>query len=349
MINPNLITQVYRTHEKEITAPIDLCDAEGRLLRDSVGWSRHPLIRCNVKGHPLRKKKWNYWCITSSDCLFSVTISNIDYAGVMFVYMLDLHTLDFYEKTELVPFAVGCGMPEEVNASVHFGGKKLQINFDYESGITAIRVKCDDFGGKALKADLRISCPDGHETLNVVVPWSDQRFQFTSKQNCLPARGTLHWGEREYVFQEADAFACLDFGRGVWRYKSKWNWGSASGLKDGRTVGITFGGQWTDGTGVTENGIVVAGKLYKIGEDIVWTYDRKDYMKPWQLRTAETDRVNLEFVPIYERIAKTKAVIIDSEVHQMIGHYSGYVITDEGEKIEIESMLGWAEDHQARW
>jgi hypothetical protein len=42
-------------------------------------------------------------------------------------------------------------------------------------------------------------------------------------------------------------------------------------------------------------------------------------------------------------------LIIDSEVHQIFGRYSGYVISDDGEKIFIDGLMGFAEDHQARW
>lgn len=78
--------------EKEIAQQINLCDDKGRLNKESVGWSRNTLYDCNLKGRWLRKKKWNYWCIISPECLFSVTISNADYAGMVFAYFLDLKT-----------------------------------------------------------------------------------------------------------------------------------------------------------------------------------------------------------------------------------------------------------------
>jgi len=41
--------------------------------------------------------------------------------------------------------------------------------------------------------------------------------------------------------------------------------------------------------------------------------------------------------------------IVDIEVHQIFGRYSGYVISDSGEKIELNDLVGFAEDHKARW
>ena len=41
--------------------------------------------------------------------------------------------------------------------------------------------------------------------------------------------------------------------------------------------------------------------------------------------------------------------VIQSEVHQMFGKYNGFVVTDEGKKLEIIDLVGWAEEHKAKW
>ena len=93
------LTKQSKYIEKEILEPVDLCTSTGELNSDSIGWSRKELFNCNLSGRWLRKKKWNYWCTTSDDCLFSVTISNLDYAGMAFIYFLDFKTQKFIEKT----------------------------------------------------------------------------------------------------------------------------------------------------------------------------------------------------------------------------------------------------------
>ena len=47
-----------------------------------VGWSRTPLHRCNLSAHPLRKKRWDYWCVTSATHLLSLTYTDLDYVGL---------------------------------------------------------------------------------------------------------------------------------------------------------------------------------------------------------------------------------------------------------------------------
>src|SRR5690606_24660861 len=105
---------------QEITNHVSLSLPNGKLNKESIGWSRKPIIHCNVKGSILRKKKWNYWCVTTPEVLFSATISHIDYAAVMFVYILDLKTLRFNEKTMLVPFGRSVTMPEGVHEPVSY-------------------------------------------------------------------------------------------------------------------------------------------------------------------------------------------------------------------------------------
>jgi hypothetical protein len=33
----------------------------------------------------------------------------------------------------------------------------------------------------------------------------------------------------------------------------------------------------------------------------------------------------------------------------MFGRYTGSVISDVGESVEIDGLIGWAEEHHARW
>jgi hypothetical protein len=285
----------------------------------------------------------------SKDCLFSATVSNIDYAGMVFTYFLDFKNKSFTEKTTTVPFGKGCQMPDKVDSTVEYRDGNSSILFLHRTGYTHIKVNYADFNGKPLEANIKVVYPNGHETLNVVVPWSDKKFQFTSKHECLPAEGTLQLGSETYTFSLEDSFACLDFGRGIWPYKVGWNWANASGVSDGKHIGLNFGARWTDGTGMTENGFVVDGKLTKLSEDVEFEYDKKDLMKPWHMRTAVTDRVDLEFTPFYERIASTNLLLIKSEVHQMVGHFSGTIRTEDGSVIRLENLPGCSEDHLGKW
>lgn len=331
--------------EREIGSPVRLCRPDGSLDPAAVGWSRRPLHDCALPGGWLRRKRWNYWAVTTADRLFAVAVSDLDYAGVVFAYLYDGATAVFRERTVVTPFGRGCRLPDVVDAPVAFAHPRLRVGFDATAGGLDLRV--DEPSGFA--AVLRVDRPPAHETLNVVVPWDARRFQFTSKQTALPARGTVRLDGRTYEFPAGASWATLDFGRGRWPRHVRWNWGAASGRAGGHTVGLTLGGQWTRGTPCTENALCVDGRLTKISEELAWDYDGAAFRTPWRVRTPASDGIDLTFTPGYERIASTNVVVVRSEVHQCFGRWAGTVRAADGLRLVVDDLFGWAEDHVARW
>uniref|UniRef100_UPI0038B30C86 DUF2804 family protein n=1 Tax=Agromyces flavus TaxID=589382 RepID=UPI0038B30C86 len=104
-------------------------------------------------------------------------------------------------------------------------------------------------------------------------------------------------------------------------------------------------GKWTDGTGSTENAIVVDGRLRKVGEELDWVYDRSDWLSPWTIRGASAE---LRFEPFWDRVSSTELLVFGSHGHQCFGHYSGWVEAG-GERIGVDGLLGWAEEIRNRW
>jgi hypothetical protein len=334
--------------ENELTSPIDLCLPNGRLNPTAVGWSRHPLHRCNLNGRWPRKKRWNYWAMTTENHLFSATISHLDYAGLVFVYFADFATGQFSEVTRLLPLGQGCQLDNVVAADASYTGRGLQVAMRQTKGGVSLTVEVADFEGRPLTAQFTITTPPEHETLNVVVPWNARTFQFTSKQNCLPSEGLVTIGDQRTVFSGTQSFACLDFGRGIWPRHCRWNWGSASGRQNGHLLGLNLGGQWTENTGSTENGICLDGRLHKYSTELTWQYDKHNFMHPWRI-TDPYGRLDLTFTPFLERVATSNVWLVNSEVHQLFGRYSGHVTTTEGEDLPVRDLVGWAEDHVALW
>ena len=343
-----MMTTPLTQKEPELTAPTLLCGPDGHLNRRAIGWSRRPLHTCNLPPSLARKKKWNYWAVTSSDLLFSATIADVEGLQLGGAYLFDRRTRLHIEKTVILPPNT-ITIPETTSGDLTIKHPDMRVSLADEGSGTRIQVEAGDFDGRRLQADIVVQRPEGHETLNVVIPWSDVQFQYTSKQNTLPASGFVLLGDERREFAPP-SFGCLDYGRGVWPEHTVWNWGGASGVQNGHTVGLNLGGQWTDGTGMTENGICIDGRLTKISEDLVFEYDRAELMKPWRIRTAATDRIGLTFEPEFERISENGTP--DSffmSTHQMFGRYSGRITPDKGEPFALHDLFGWIEDVEARW
>ena len=330
---------------------MNLCRDDGRLDPAAVGWSRQPLHRCNLSGRWGRKKRWDYWCVTTREHMLSLTYANIDYAGLASAVFLDFASQRWLERTVVLPAAVGFCQPDTVAGhDIELNRFGLQLAIRESARSTHLQARFEAGSGELIDADVRIARPEGHETLSVVVPWSDRQFQFTSKHNTRPAAGTVTVDGRVRHFgPDNDAFGCLDYGRGVWPYRTSWNWGSASGTREGRAIGLQLGGKWTDGTGATENALCIDGRLSKIGEDLRWSYDATDFARPWRITTPASDRVALEFTPFYEKPVRGNALVLGGELHLCFGHYNGSIIDDAGERHRVDELLGWAEEVRVRW
>ncbi|MFG2632218.1 DUF2804 domain-containing protein [Streptomyces sp. NPDC048473] len=353
------------THEREITEPVDLCLPDGRLNPAARGWSRQPLHRANLRGWG-RTKRWEYWCVTTPTHLVALTVSDLDFLALNTVYVLEYGAGGReFERTAIVPGGRGVHLPETIagtagSPAVAVGpqrptGGKVRIEIREENGGTRLRARCltpSSSPGDAketVEADLFASAPTGHETLSVVVPWSERHFQYTSKHTARPASGTVRIGDRILEFGE-DAWAVLDHGRGRWPRSVDWNWGAASGRTGGHTVGLQFGGRWTRGTGATENALCVDGRLTKIGEELEWHWSPTDFMAPWTITSAGgRPLVDLTFTPFHNRSTRTDAGLIANRTDQCFGHYTGLIRDDEGHEIAVDRLLGWAEDVHMRW
>lgn len=325
----------------EITAAVDLCRPDGRLNPAAVGWSRRPLTRANLRGRG-RTKRWEYWAVTDGDLVVAVTVSDLDYAALHSLYVLDRDGAETV-RGALVPFA-RVGFSETCGTDpVHVRTRDLAIDITPDVGSVSITARAS-----GVDVDLRVARPHGHESLGVVVPWSDRQFQYTVKENTLPASGSVRLGDRTLEFGPG-AWASVDHGRGRWPYAITWNWGAGSGVVDGRVVGVQVGGSWTDGTGSTENAVCVDGRIHYIPDDLTWEYSDVDWMAPWHIHDPLGGRVDLSFSPRHVRADRTNLGILANDTHQAFGTWAGWMTTDSGERVRCDGITGWVEEVRNRW
>jgi hypothetical protein len=335
----------------------ELLTPEGRLAQ--VGWSRQPLLDCNLEAahfyslrlfQGFRIKRWDYYAVFTPRRFFSATIANLGYAGNIFVYEMDLETGELHEEGLVIPFGYGTQLPRNsTEGTSHFKNQKVSLDFHVYATQRRLSVSWPEFqGGRGIQAEINLICPPGYESMTIVIPIANKRFYYNRKINCLPAEGSIKYGDNIEILNPTTSIGSLDWGRGVWEYQSYWNWASSSGfLSDGRTFGLNLGCGFGDLSKAGENALIIENRLHKL-DQVKFDYTTGDYMKPWKFGDSG-GRLDLTFTPIKERIAKTKLGIIDSEVHQMFGRYSGKAVTDNGEVIYLKDLFGFAEEHHARW
>jgi len=338
------VTQPQIT-ETEITEQVDLVRPDGRLNPEAVGWTRRQLHNTDRIGRGRyargRNKRWEYWNVITPSHILAMTISDIDYAGVHEVWLLDRERGEAFGVNAISPLARRTTLPGTLGrgpARAHAGDLAIAVDeLDDGTRLRAITPR--------VRFDVVAQRPEGHEAMGVVVPWSERLFQYTVKDVARPARGRLWIDGVRHEIPEG-SWAVLDHGRGRWPYRVTWNWGAASGHSDGHTVGVQIGAKWTTGTGSTENAVVVDGVVHKISEELTWEYDTADWLRPWRMHGRHAD---LTFTPFYDKASATSLGVISTRGHQCFGHYNGWMLDSAGRRVQVRDLTGWAEEVTQRW
>lgn len=337
------------THENEIVDAVDLCTPDGSRLNPAAkGWSRRPLHRANLDGCFGQNKRWDYWAILAGDFAISSVFSNVDRIAISDVYWVDLVSGEqggrFIAQrgdSDIDPPELPGTTPLRVS---QHGLDLAIVDDDIGTRLTATWTERD---GRAASLDVMVELPAGHESLNVVIPWSDELFNFTSKHQARPARGELVVGDRRVAIGD-DAWGVLDVGRGRWPAEIAWNWGGGAGRVGEHVLGLQIGAKWTDGTSYTENGLIVDGRLSKIGRELQWDYDWDNAMQPWHVRDPG-GQIDITLTPRFDKHSKVDGHKRGSETHQVFGTWAGRVHTDDGVELEFEGLQGFAEEARQRW
>ncbi|MDE3065586.1 MAG: DUF2804 family protein, partial [Acidobacteriota bacterium] len=177
------------THERELTAPVDLAGADGlRPNPDGLGWSRRPLHRDNLAPFNGRNKRWDYWAILAGERLCSVTVADLDLFVLADVWWADLAS----------GATGGQGVIVAPSDAPTFGAHPVVVeqgefclSLAEEAARTTLSARWSDEGAARGALEISVARPVDLESLNVVIPWNDELFNFTSKQWCRPAEGSL--------------------------------------------------------------------------------------------------------------------------------------------------------------
>ncbi|MBR4080396.1 MAG: DUF2804 domain-containing protein [Clostridia bacterium] len=335
----------------------------GRLLNDKggleqAGWATS-LVRTydrnDIRAPWYRIKEWDYYLIACDRYAVALTIADNSYMGLDSVSLLDFET-GFQQTTSPMRILTRgyTRLPStSVKGDVSVKGKGYTISFENDGTTRHLTAHMDNFlDGKPIDIDITLTgVPQDSMVIATPFPDAPQAFYYNQKINCLIADGVCRFDGREYVFDPAEATAVLDWGRGVWTYKNTWDWGSGSGHVDGKLVGFNLGYGFGDTSAATENMLFVDGVAHKLGEvtfHIPQKDGKDDFMSPWII--DDTDgRVNLTFTPIMDRASCTSVVVIESDQHQVFGHFDGYFIDDNGEKITLTHFLAFAEKVANKW
>ena len=341
--------------QHEITRPRPLLDAKGNIAEPGFARRLLPVYsRKAVKASPLRIKEWDYYLINDGRCALALTVADNGYMGLDSVSFIDFENLWQQTVSPMCVLPLGRrGLPESsLTGDVNVSGRGCSISFRHIIGGRKLSFELKSFsGGMPISGELVLT-NEPEESMVICTPFRKQaHFYYNQKINCMRASGEVSVRGRGYTFSPDTAFAVLDWGRGVWTYSNTWYWGSASGEVEGVPFGFNIGYGFGDTSAATENALIYDGRLHKLSR-VSFNIPRGaggfDYMAPWTF-TSDDNRFDMDFRPVLDRSANMDAKLLKSEQHQVFGLFTGTAVLDNGVRLKIRDLPGFAERVVNKW
>lgn len=337
--------------QHEITQNGPLLNANGTLREP--GWARSLLLdyrRADVKAGKLRIKEWDYYIITNDSFGVALTIADNSYMGLISASVLEFEKPWEQTTTVLTAFPMGkYGLPETSSAGdTLYGDKRVQMAFRVQLGERRLSCRFARFLGEdALELELTLAQPP-MDSMVIATPFDAPRaFYYNQKINCMPASGVMTLGSRRFEFAPETSFGTLDWGRGVWTYDNTWYWGNGNGIVNGKPFGFNIGYGFGNTSAASENLLLYGGVAHKLSR-VQFNIPEESFLKPWTF-SSDDGRFEMDFVPVIDRAARTNALIIESDQHQVFGRFTGRAVLDDGTALELKDFLGFAEKVRNRY
>lgn len=351
----------------EIKEVNDLLNENGHL--QNPGYSKQMLQKYNrsqIKASKFKIKEWDYYLIHNKKYAIALTVADNSYMGMLSASVINFETPIEKTTSVITLFPMGklnmnlethtkTNMPNSSKTGdVIFKNKRCDFRFFHDGNNRHLYCKFLKFDKeKDLDVDL-ILTNEPKESIVIATPFNKNKkaFYYNQKIVGFNAYGEVTYGDEKIKFKKDDSFALLDWGRGVWTYKNTWYWGSGMTQINGKPFGFNIGYGFGDNSYATENSLFYNGAMHKLEHvnfNIPKTSDGKDdFLKDWSF-TSNNKRFEMTFKPIINRKSDTNLLVLRSNQNQIFGYFNGYVILDDGTKLEVKNMLGFAEKVFNKW
>jgi hypothetical protein len=344
--------------QHKITQPSKLLNKQGELIQ--TGYATTLILdynRQDVRARRLRLKEWDYYLIYNDDYGIAITVGKTVVFGLISVTFIDFKNKTEHTKSKIsfVPFGQLAMPKSSETGTIFYKDKNVYVSIKSEVGKRILKVKMKNFyDGSDLLVYLKLN-QESKETMVVANPFKEdpKAFYYNQKIIGMKALGKILFNNKTHFIKPMDsAFGLLDWGRGVWPYKSNWYWSAAQGIIDDKKFGFNLGyGSW-DTSAANENMLFYDNKAYKLN-DVLFIIPKKsnneyDYMKPWII-TSSDQHIELVFIPLLNRRANVSAGIVSSNQNQVFGFFTGRAIIDEQNVLPIRDLFGFAETVENHW
>lgn len=303
--------------------------------------------RSRVVAAPWRLKEWDFYQISDDKLCLQLVIGHVSYAGNCNIALFDHEKgTRIFERGVTIPLPFrSMHMPENAHADslLSFSHGGAELSFETKDGVRHLTASCEGFSADVL---LRPTIP---QSVTVCTPFERRNeFYYNEKINLMRAEISVSLDGTGYPFAPDRTFSLLDWGRGAWPFSHEWYWSSVSTILDGKPFGFNLGCGFGDEGKMrgTENVVYHDGNAIKLGSMSI--AHEHDVMLPWRFE-EENGRFSAVLTPRYDRDTVTKLLFVNNRCHQMFGTFSGWFVSNAGEKITFSEVVGFAEHAVNHW
>ncbi len=322
-----------------------LLDKQGRPLQ--YGYATSPTLETNNKAiNLLRLKEWDFYQISNEEFTIKITYGHISLAGILNFEIFDYNNNYSYSLDSMIPFPLrrfDFKPSANSNALYTRDTKNYKAKIMVEPGKRhfVFQAYHKDYG--ECNVDITLTYPEDDEGILVVTPfWNRKKFYHNYKQSCMKAEGTVFIDGKTFTIGE-ESLGLIDWARGNLPFKHRWWWGNGSTMLGDDRFGFNIG-VFGDNRYATENALFFNGKTHKL-DDI---YFKKTNKKTIEF-TSSDGRFEMVFKPIYDKVGIINLLHVDNICHQFFGYWNGYVVLDDGIKLDIKDMFAFVEFANNQW
>ena len=344
----------------EIKEKAILLKENGQL--NAMGFATHMNFIYNkecAKAGPMPLKEWNFYQFHFEHYALQLTLGHLTYIGQMAATLIDLNTGKKWGYSTIKPlFTPQLDLNPEAPSVSEYKNNEAHLRFEVleKKRILKFQGSSKDFPAfdsieatsmhaPGIEIQLVIENDPSNEKMVIATPFAKpKQFYLNYKENYYKAEGYVRFGDKKVEFKNANGL--LDWGRGVWPYSHEWYWGSLTSHIDGVPFGLNIGWGFGDTSHATENMYFYDKKAYKVGK-LIDEWDDNNLMAIKHFHD-EDKKLQFTFTPFCDNYTCNEFVIVDTHCHQVYGHFSGTIETEDGTK-EFKNMLGFIEHAVNRW
>ncbi|MBE7216589.1 DUF2804 domain-containing protein [Shewanella benthica] len=291
-------------------------------------------------------KQFQFVSLVTPGYIIGVAIADIRYVGSAFCYLYDISKNQITETSWLKPPGVGYQMePSPLSGSAKISSKKGSIEFNLREGVWHLAISTE-----SIEAELELESPPLSLPISLCTPTGYSGWTYTQKHNGLKPKGNLTIHDEPQPLNQA--LAGYDFSAGYMRRETSWRWASINAHTQDGIIGLNLAAGVNE-TGASENVFWVNGERHLLGPvHFEFTRDAGSAeSKPaaiWRIY-SDNGQIDLSFQPQNCRSEKLNLWLLKSNFRQYVGHYSGQIIDNSGNKHTLHNVMGLTEDHFARW